>query len=278
MYLKAISKRKRDMYIKKAVFFLLIAILCIFLLLIGVNVYKTIAFNKSLPDPSLATEMGMYHAPGGSVIFRCGENSVVSLGKNAKFSDYLSYAGGHVNVLFLTDVTETTFDNLLDTFVYGSVDTIYVPKGASKEYMKRLKNKYGDSAKIVHLKKKGEKFVLAGGEMVVRVFDVADDSIAFSVTHGYDNFLVAQESTHNLKVLKDTSIAVAFAPIEAVNELEKVNYLLCKVPKDGVAPATEDFSSVCVQYHVTGSRLIYGFHTNEETLFDASFTLTGKLE
>lgn len=272
---KAISNKKRDVYLKKAVLALAISLICIFLFLIGVNVYKTIVFNKSLPDPSLATEMSIYHAPSGSVIFHCNEMSIVSLGKNAKFSDYLLQAGGHVNVLFLTDTTETTFDNLTDAYVYGSIDTIYVPKGADKEYMERLKKKHGEETKIVRLKKKGERFVL--GEMVVRVFSVSDDSIAFSLTHGYDNFLVAQQP-HNLKELKNTSIKAAFAPIEALEGLKKVDSLLCKVPKDSPEPTKEDFSYVCKQYCVSGSRLIYAVHMKDSLDFDASFTQTGKLD
>lgn len=270
--LKAVRMNRNRLLIVIA----LCVILFIMVLFIGILVAKEIKFRASLPNPDEATEMVVYHTASGSVVFKNGDFSVVSLGKNAKFSDYLGLAGNHVDVLFLTDTTETTFDNLTETYVYGSVDTIYVPSGANKVYMERLKEHYEDRTKIVRLKKKGEKFVL--NEFVVRVFDVTEGSIAFSLTHGHDNFLVAQEEGHNLKALKNTSLKAVFAPLQAAKELEKVDYYVCKVAKDAPVPATEEVSGICIQYCVPGSRLLYGLQLKDELIFDASFTLTGKLQ
>lgn len=270
-YLKAIPTRKRDELIRKGGIIVLAILLAIILIVIGSSVIKAVSFNKSLPNPEEATVLSMYKTKAGSVVFSTADFNIVSIAPGAKYNDYLSYCNNsHVNVIFLRDCTETGYDNMVELHKRGSFSKIYLPKNASKDFVKRLKRHFPD-VNIEKLKSKGEKFVL--GEMVVRVFDSVESGFAFSVTHGFSNFLVADENS-NVKALKDKEISVLIGALEPAKDLQKVDYYIST--SDNVDAATA--STFCMQYCVPGSRVIYGIHDKELLEFDVSFDLTGKLQ
>ncbi len=227
--------------------------------------------NLLLPDLDEVTEMNVYRMSNNTILFRNGDTSVVALGYDATYSDYMALIGNHVDVLFLEELNEDTFSNLKDAYEYGSIDTIYVPKGADKAYMKRLEEFFYES-EVIQLKKKGKEFVV--GEMVICVVNVLDEGVAFTLTHGQDNFLVANNSSHNLGDLQNEDITVAFAPYSVARMLKKVDYYICQ--SEGGEPPVEEFSDICIQYILPGNKLVYGQHTKEGMFFEDSFTPTSK--
>ena len=224
-----------------------------------------------LPDSNEVTEMNVYRMSNNTILFRNGKTSVVALGYDAIYSDYLALAGNHVDVLFLEELNEDTFGNLKDAYEYGSIDTIYVPKGADKAYMKHLKEFFYES-EVIQLKEKGKKFVV--GEMVISVVNVLDEGVAFTLTHGHDSFLVANNEFHNLSYLKNEENKVAFAPYSVARKLTNIDYYIC-LPEGG-DPPVEEFSSICIQYVIPEIGAFYGQHTKDGVFFNTSFTPTGK--